>query len=100
MLESLQQETKDSDFGDKRLSVRLQLIAKELGKQPNLSIPGATSGRAEMEAAYRFFDNPKVTAEKILQPHYEASVDRIRSRDFVLLVQDSTELNLTRRVNK
>lgn len=96
MLVSLCEETKDSYFGDKRLSDRLQKIAEEFGKQPNLSIPGATSGRAEMEAAYRFFDNPKVTAEKILQPHYEASLNRIKSCDFVLLVQDSTELDLTR----
>ena len=64
MLVSLSEEVENADFGDRRLSVRLAKIAEELGANPNLSIPGATNGRAEMEAAYRFCDNEKVTPEK------------------------------------
>jgi hypothetical protein len=96
MLVSLSEEVENADFGDRRLSVRLAKIAEELGANPNLSIPGATNGRAEMEAAYRFCDNEKVTPEKILQPHYDATIKRIRQSDFALLVQDTTELDLTR----
>ena len=61
-----------------------------------MSIPAAMKGRAELEAAYRFCDNNKVSPEAILQPHYAATEERIRQNDIVLLVQDSTELDLTR----
>ena len=49
-----------------------------------------------MEGAYRFFDNDKVSPEKILQPHIDATHKRISQTDFVLLAQDTTELDLTR----
>jgi hypothetical protein len=61
-----------------------------------MSIPAATDRRAEMEAAYRFFDNDKVSPEKILEPHFEATQERISQTDFTLLVQDTTEFDLTR----
>jgi hypothetical protein len=93
---SLVDEVRGAEFGDKRLDARLGKVVEELGANPNLSIPAATHARAEMEAAYRFFDNDKVSPEKILQPHINATLDRISQSDFVLLVQDTTELDLTR----
>lgn len=89
-------EVRGAEFGDQRLTNRLGKIVEELGAQPTMSVPAATQGRAEMEAAYRFFDNPKVSPEKILQPHLDATRERIRQADVVLLVQDTTELDLTR----
>jgi hypothetical protein len=96
MVVSLLDEVRGAEFGDKRLDRRLGRVIQELGAQPNLSIPAATDARAEMEAAYRFFDNNKVSPEKILQPHFDATRERISQTDFVLLVQDTTELDLTR----
>ena len=96
MVVSLLDEVRKVDLGDKRLNKRLGKIIEELGDNPNLSIPGATHSRAEMEAAYRFFDNAKVSPQKILQPHFDATLERISQCDFVLLVQDTTELDLTR----
>ncbi len=49
-----------------------------------------------MEAAYRLFDNDKVSPEKILQPHIEATRERISQVKVALLVQDTTDLDLTR----
>jgi hypothetical protein len=66
---SLKDEVRGADLGDERLNNRLGKLVEELGATPNLSIPAATDRRAEMEAAYRFFDNDKVTPQKILQPH-------------------------------
>lgn len=93
---AMSDEVRGADFGDIRLSRRLERIAEEFGSHPNLSIPSATGGRAEMEAAYRFFDNAKVSPEQILQPHFEASLTRIGQCDMALLVQDTTEVDLTR----
>ena len=66
-------EVRGAEFGDQRLTNRLGKIVEELGAKPTMSVPAATQGRAEMEAAYRFFDNPKVSPEKILQPHLDAT---------------------------
>ena len=89
-------EVRGAEFGDKRLGKRLGKVIEELGAKPVHSIPGATDTRAELEGAYRFFDNDKVSPEKILQPHVDATHARISQSEFVLLVQDTTELNLTR----
>ena len=93
---SLLDEVRGAEFGDQRLTKRLGKVVEELGAKPTMSVPAATHGRAEMEAAYRFFDNPKVTPEKILQPHIDATRERISQVGVVLLVQDTTELDLTR----
>jgi len=96
MTETWTEEVRGAEFGDKRLTDRLELILDRLSEKPNLSIPGAMDGRAEMEGAYRFFDNDKVTPEAIMAPHVEGTHQRIRQNDTVLLVQDTTELDLTR----
>jgi hypothetical protein len=93
---SLVDEVRGAEFGDKRLDKRLSKVLNEFGAKPNLSIPAATHARAEMEGAYRFFDNVKVFPERILQPHVDATRERISQCDFVLLVQDTTELDFTR----
>jgi hypothetical protein len=49
-----------------------------------------------MKAAYRFFDNDKVTFEKILAPHIERSRERVAAQPVALLVQDTSELDVTR----
>ena len=96
MSETFAEDAPEAEFGDRRLTQRLDLILERLCKKPNLSIPGAMNGRAEMEAAYRFFDNDKVAPEAIMAPHVEGTQQRIRESDTVLLVQDTTELDLTR----
>lgn len=93
---ALMDEVRGAEFGDQRLTKWLGKIVDELGAKPTLSVPAATQGRAEMEAAYRFFSNPKVTPEKILQPHLAATRERISQAEVVLRVQDTTELDLSR----
>ena len=62
---SLEQEVAGVDLGDKRLTDRLAVIVDRSGSHPNLSIPAAMRGRSELEAAYRFFANEKVTPDAI-----------------------------------
>ena len=83
-------------LGDKRLDARAVRLLSALGKQPNLSIPAACRGRAEMEAAYRFFDNDKVTFAKVLEPHLQRTRERVAEQAVALLVQDTSEMDLTR----
>lgn len=89
------EEIKTADLGDKRLTVRLGNILEMLSRKPAESIPATSNGWSETKAAYRFFDNESVTAEKILQPHQDATIERMRKEPIVLLPQDTTELNYT-----
>ena len=90
------EEMTTADLRDKRLDNRLREVLSQLGEHPTASIPGACGGHAEMTAAYRLFDNQKATLEGILAPHAEATRRRMAHQAVVLLVQDTTELDLTR----
>jgi hypothetical protein len=92
----LRDEVRGAALGDQRLTKRLGKVIESLGAKPNMSVPAATPGRAEMEAAYRFFDNDKVSPEKILEPHIEATRERVSQADVALLIQDTTDVDLTR----
>jgi Transposase DNA-binding/Transposase Tn5 dimerisation domain len=85
-----------ADFGDRRLDARVAMLLSALGDRPTLSIPAACGGRAEMKAAYRFFDNEKVVFERVIEPHIAKTKERIAAQPAVLLVQDTTEVDLTR----
>lgn len=90
------EEVETVDLGDGRLDERLASLLATLGSRPNLSIPAACAGRDEMVAAYRFFDNDKVTFAKVLQPHSARTRQRLAEQKVALLVQDTTEIDLTR----
>lgn len=86
-------EIKTGNLGDKRLNKRLGNILELLSKQPEASISVKSNNWHEIKAAYRFFDNDIVDAGKILQPHYQATLERIGAAETVLIAQDTTELD-------
>jgi hypothetical protein len=92
----VQDEMATAQLEDKRLNERLKRILSDLGDRPAASIPAACGGHTEMTAAYRFFDNPKVTYSKVLEPHIAATRRRIAEQPVVLLVQDPSEAEMTR----
>ena len=67
------EEMNAADLKDKRLNERLCEVLGQLAARPTASIPAACGGRAEMEAAYRLFDNKYVTFDNILHSHQEQS---------------------------
>ena len=93
---NLSDELRGCDFGDARLNKRACKVIDGLGQKPNISIPAALTGRADIEACYRPMDNENVKPDKVLQPHVEATYKRVEQEDFVLIVQDTTEIDLTR----
>lgn len=92
----LEDEVAGVDLGDKRLNDRLREVVLAFGKAPQLSIPAALGGRNEMEAGYRLFANPRVTPERILSGHFAETRRRIQATSVCLLVQDTTDVELTR----
>ena len=92
----VQDEMATVELNDKRLNKRLTQVVSALGARCTASIPAACGGYAEMTAAYRLFDNEKVTYEKILAPHCERTRQPIADQPVVLLVQDTSEIDVTR----
>jgi len=62
---------------------------------PRSTLPQALGTWAEAKAAYRFISNPKISHDKILEPHRKATCKRISEQPVVLAVQDTTDLNFT-----
>ena len=89
-------EMKTADLKDKRLNNRLKEVLSRLGGHPTASIPAACGGHAEMTAAYRLFDNDHATFQAILQPPIDTTRQRIATHPVVLLVQDTSEIDVTR----
>lgn len=88
---SLALEMENASFADRRLSRRLGLITEELARSPGSSLPHVFSGSAELEAAYRFFGNAKVTPSGILGGHWAAVAERMRDAGECLVVHDTTK---------
>ena len=87
-----QDEMATAPLQDKRLNQRLTQILSDLGDRPAASIPAACGGPTEMTAAYRFFDNPKVTPTAVLASHFAATRRRLAEQPVALLIQDTSEV--------
>ena len=92
----VQEELESASLGDQRLDARFRIVMDELSEKPSSSIPVACGAWKETHAAYRFFENRRVGASGVLKPHREATLKRIAEQRVVLLVQDTTELDVTR----
>jgi hypothetical protein len=89
-------EVKTAKLNDKRLNERLAEVLSQLAARPTASIPAACGGRAEMVAAYRFCENEKTGFKAVLQPHRDATRQRMAAQPVVILPQDTTEIDATR----
>jgi hypothetical protein len=78
------------------LDKRFATLLDQLSSKPHESITAACGGWADISAAYRFFDNDKVTPAPILSPHRDATIRRCAPHPVVLVAQDTTEVDLTR----
>jgi hypothetical protein len=85
-----------SNSGNVKLKKRYKTILKSMSRKASLKFPAGCNGSAEVKAAYRFVDNEHITFISILDPHHEATIERIRQQTVVLIPQDTTELDVTR----
>jgi len=95
MCEGIVAELAGVQLGDERLNRRSKKVIEALAANPEASVNAACGGWSDTLAAYRFFNNDAVTPEKILRPHRDATVARMREQPVVLIVQDTTELDFT-----
>jgi hypothetical protein len=87
---SLSEELGDVELGDERLNRRLGVLGDLIAQRPDAGFPKALDD-AELEAAYRFFGNDRVTPEAILAPHFRQSARRASEHERVLVVHDTTQ---------
>jgi len=95
-----EQEFGNCELGDERLSDRLVKIVSAQAAQPQGSYAQATGGhRHDLKAYYRFLNNERseLNLESMLQSHRRRTVRRMKNERTALIVQDTTDLNLSTR---
>lgn len=87
-------ELEDIRFGDKRIDKRSKNLLSNLYAGINSGLTSSCGGKAEIKAAYRFFDNDLVEHNKILEPHYSKTLERIKKYKIIGLCQDTTDIDM------
>src|SRR5579863_2091458 len=77
-------------FTDERLDRRLGTIVRTMAKNPTASWPSVCTS-AELEGAYRFFSNVRVTPDTILSAHFDRTRERASKEARTLVVHDTTD---------
>ena len=76
---------------------RLVQVATAITANPQHSLPKACDDWADLKGAYRFLSNPRVEPDAIQEPHRQQTYARCVGRPIVLCLQDTSELDFTRR---
>ena len=82
---------------DMRRTRRAVKAATNLAENPLGSLPAQMQTWKETKALYRWLDEPDVTFATLMQPHLHQTREQATGEDVVLLVQDSTDIDLSHR---
>jgi transposase Tn5 family protein/transposase-like protein len=93
----IKQVSKLAKFGDVRIDNRFATILESLIGRPDMSILTSSSGWAEVLAAYHFFDNQKVTTEKIIDATAAYTIKKIETQRRIFVLNDTTTISLGQR---
>jgi hypothetical protein len=75
------QEVVGAGLPDKRLARRLRCLLDQMSASPGHPAPAACGDWAATKAAYRFFDNPRVTEHGVLAGHFAATAARVAASE-------------------
>lgn len=91
------QELVSAGLPDKRLARRLRCLLDQMSASPGQPVPAACGDWAATKAAYRFFDNPRITEHGVLAGHIAATAGRAAASEGpILILQDTTEFIYSR----
>jgi Transposase DNA-binding/Transposase DDE domain len=82
---------------DMRRTRRAVQVATNLAENPLGSLPAQMHTWKETKALYRLLDEPDVTFAALMQPHLQQTREQAMSSPVVLLVQDTTDIDLSHR---
>src|SRR5207244_5803025 len=82
---------------DRRRTRRAVQAATNLAENPLGSLPAHMQIWKETKALYRLLDEPDVTFAALMQPHLQQTREQALSSPVVLMVQDTTDIDLSHR---
>src|SRR5216684_3354610 len=82
---------------DMRRTRRAVQAASNLAENPMGSLPAQMHTWKETKALYRLLDEPDVTFAALMRPHVQQTREQATGEDVVLLVQDTTTVDLSHR---
>jgi Transposase DNA-binding len=80
---------------DIRRTGRAVKAAARMAENPAASLPAQLQTWKETMALYRLLDEEDVTFDALMQPHWQQTREQIKTHPVVLLVQDTTEVDLS-----
>src|SRR5713101_6716282 len=80
---------------DKRLTARLACVLETFAERPSDAIPQAAGSWGQAQGLYRFLANPRVRPAALHQGLTSDTAQQCLEQRTVLVVQDTTSLNLT-----
>jgi len=96
-----EREVADAELGDRCRSRRLVLIAYLLSTLMGKPSPASPNRDPKARAAYYRFlekaDEFGITPTKVLAPHRERTIERMRTQETVLCIQDGTDISYSTR---
>lgn len=96
----VEQEFGGVDLGHKDRDQRLLKIVRAKANNPAATYPQCFGGnRHQLKAFYGFMGKEEVMPESMLAGHKERTVGRMKGRRRVLIAQDSTDLDFSRRLH-
>lgn len=93
----VEDEFNHSRFRDERIRKRVFRFVRQLAEHLGEPIPNACQDWANTKAAYRLLSNPRLTEGDILSGHFQATAERGRNVDeMILVLHDTTEFAVKR----
>ncbi len=80
---------------DMRRTRRAVMAAGHLAENASASLPAQMESRKAVKALYRLLNEPDVTFEELMQPHWNQTRAQMETLPVVLLVQGTTDLDYT-----
>jgi hypothetical protein len=74
-------------------------VAADIANKPVGTLPPAFDSWAELKAAYRLLEEPEVTFERIIAPHWQNTRQACGRPGQYLMIEDTTSLDFSRRRN-
>src|SRR5438128_6499315 len=87
----------DVQLHDLRRTRRAGQAASKLAENPLGSLPAQMQTWKETKALYRLLDEPDVTCAALMQPHFQETREHANACPVVLLVQDTTDIDVSHR---
>lgn len=93
-LQWAQRQFGSAELGDQRRTRRAVTYAAAAARAPSQSVPGQCGGQwKQSKGAYRLFDNPQVSHEKLQAPHRRQTLEAAAAAAVALWVSDTTTLS-------